>query len=132
MKIVINRCHGGFGLSQKAYKWLIDHGMEHRPYITQTRDPVTKRLMHEPRNDGEVIFDPCVGESGYWEMWIRHCKGWKGRVHKLVVRCVEELGDAANGDHARLKVVEVPDGVEWYVGNYDGVEQVAENHRTWS
>lgn len=48
-----------------------------------------------------------------------------------LVEVVEELGDAASGVHAKLKVVEIPDGVEWEIDEYDGVEQVAEKHRAW-
>jgi hypothetical protein len=44
---------------------------------------------------------------------------------------VLELGEAANGRCAELKVVEIPDDVEWQIEEYDGLEWVAEKHRTW-
>jgi len=44
---------------------------------------------------------------------------------------VEELGEKANGQCADLKIVEIPDDVEYEIEEYDGVEWVAENHRTW-
>ena len=53
------------------------------------------------------------------------------RDNPLLVMAVEYLGEAANGPHAKLKVVDVPDGVAWTIQNYDGVEWVAENHCTW-
>jgi len=31
-----------------------------------------------------------------------------------------------------LKIVDIPDGVEWEIEEYDGMEWVAEKHRTWS
>jgi len=31
-----------------------------------------------------------------------------------------------------LKIVEVPDDANWYIAEYDGLEHVAERHRTWS
>ena len=49
-----------------------------------------------------------------------------------LVQVVQELGLAANGRYADLKVVEIPDGVEWTICEYDGCEWVAEAHRTWS
>lgn len=49
-----------------------------------------------------------------------------------LVKVVEELKEEANGSHAELKVVEVPDGVEWEIEGYDGLEWVSEKHRTWS
>jgi hypothetical protein len=49
-----------------------------------------------------------------------------------MIQVVEELGAAANGPCADLKVVEIPDGVEWEIDGHDGMEHVAERHRTWS
>ena len=48
-----------------------------------------------------------------------------------LVRVVQELGEAANGPRARLKLVMVPDDVEWTVEGYDGIEWVEEKHRRW-
>jgi hypothetical protein len=45
---------------------------------------------------------------------------------------VQELGEAANGQYAKLKVVTIPDDVEWTIEEYDGMEWIAEAHRTWS
>lgn len=49
-----------------------------------------------------------------------------------LVQVVQELGLAANGKYADLKVVEIPSDVEWTIMEYDGCEWVAEAHRTWS
>lgn len=38
----------------------------------------------------------------------------------------------AYGDCADLKIVEIPDDVEWVIEEYDGIEYVSEVHRTWS
>lgn len=128
-KIVINRCYGGFGLSKKAYEWLIQHGI-----------PIHK---YSDENDGQVIFDRELTPKGeddlndfyykhngqfarYWDVWTR-----ENRTHDLVVGVVEALGSEANGPHADLKVVEVPDDVKWHIDEYDGIEHVAEDHRTW-
>lgn len=48
-----------------------------------------------------------------------------------LVDVVEKLGSKANGGSANLKVVEIPDDVEWEIEAYDGLEWVAEKHRTW-
>jgi hypothetical protein len=45
---------------------------------------------------------------------------------------VEEGGTDVNGTYSDLKVVDVPDDVNWYIEEYDGMEHVAERHRTWS
>lgn len=49
-----------------------------------------------------------------------------------LVATVKALGEEANGDYADLKVVIIPDDVEWTVHEYDGTEWVAEAHRTWN
>jgi hypothetical protein len=53
------------------------------------------------------------------------------RNNQYLVRVVEELGDGVNSRYSELKVVEIPDGVEWEIAEYDGLEWVAEKHRTW-
>jgi hypothetical protein len=54
------------------------------------------------------------------------------RNDPFLVQLVEELGEAANGRYGDLKVVEIPDDVEWEIKEYDGNEWIAEKHRTWS
>lgn len=54
------------------------------------------------------------------------------RDDTYLVKVVRELGMAANGSCANLKIVEVPADVDWIVQDYDGEEWIAEVHRTWS
>jgi hypothetical protein len=53
------------------------------------------------------------------------------RDDPYLVKIVKELGSSASGGHAKLKIVEIPGDVLWHIGEYDGVEWVAEDHRTW-
>lgn len=137
-KVVINRRHGGFGLSDAAYEWLIARGVPVRKYIEQPRLP-DGRYAQVSENEGEIIFDRDLSKqteidnalrrlsrNRYWEGWISQKRSWP-----LLVECVEALGEAANGAHAKLAVVEIPDGVQWEIDEYDGLEWVAETHRTW-
>ena len=56
----------------------------------------------------------------------------QSRADPRLVAVVEKLGsDRASGPHARLKVVEIPDGIQVTIEEYDGLESVAERHRTW-
>jgi len=152
-KVAINVCYGGFGLSDAAYQKLIDWGIPVQKYVEETRDPVTGKVNPKPLNGGMVIFDreltppgeskwtdlyhetkhdPAYGgmfSDRYWEVWLHDTEY---RAHPLIIRVIEELGEAANGEHAALKIVEIPDDVEFTIEEYDGLEHVAENHRTWS
>lgn len=54
------------------------------------------------------------------------------RADPALVQAVEELGNKAWGRYAELKVVEIPDGTNYEIKEYDGLEHVAEQHRTWN
>jgi len=65
---------------------------------------------------------PPADEVNYWEI---------ARDNVTLVQIIEQLGERAGGKYSSIKVVEIPDGVEWHIHEYDGMEHVAENHRTW-
>lgn len=91
-QIVINACHGGFGLSDKA----------------------------------QLLYLELTGYNlaeYHWEI---------KRDDPMLVQTVLRLAGAANTPYSALKVVEIPDGVQWHIAEYDGREWVAEDHRTWS
>ena len=54
------------------------------------------------------------------------------RDDPFLVGVVEQLGNKANGDYSKLKVVEIPADVKYTIEEYDGSEWIAEVHRTWS
>lgn len=41
-------------------------------------------------------------------------------------------GGYTGGKYSRLVVVEIPDGIEWHIDEYDGLECVHEAHRSWT
>ncbi len=92
MKVVINTCFGGFGLSVEAAALYCE------------------RSGANPK-----------------DFYDRDVK----RDNPLLVAIVEELGERANGDSGELCIVNIPDGVAWEIEEYDGLEHIAEQHRTW-
>jgi len=48
-----------------------------------------------------------------------------------LVQLVQELGSKANDEISVLKVVEIPNEIEWQIEEYDGMEWVSEIHKTW-
>ena len=65
---------------------------------------------------------PPATDLYYWDL---------ARNDATLVQIVEQLDNKAEGNYSSLKVVEIPDGVEWHIHEYDGLEHIAENHRTW-
>jgi hypothetical protein len=54
------------------------------------------------------------------------------RDDKDLIKVVKKLGKKAGGEHCELKIVTIPDDVDWEIFENDmGVEWVAEKHRTW-
>ena len=120
MKIIKNTCFGGFGLSDKACEWLIENkGWKVTEY---EKDGNTLKDA-----EAELIVSTSSLGGKYWTKENRD----ELRVNKDVIECVETLGEKANGQCAKLKVVEIPDDVEWYIGDYDGIETIHEVHNKW-
>ncbi len=53
------------------------------------------------------------------------------RCNPLLVEAVEKLGKKANGLYTTLKIVEIPDDVEWQIFAQNGKEIIREKHRFW-
>lgn len=117
-KIVINTCYGGFGLSDAAYKRLIELGV---PCVDQDgpHDSDARQICKCKPNP--------LSNNEYWGSYFVYGH----RDDPALVQVVEEMGKASFGFCAKLLVVEIPDGIEWEIDEYDGSERVAEKHRTW-
>jgi len=118
MKIVVNRCFGGFGLSAAAFEALIARGWTVATYDErgQYKDG-SARIVEDPKSQ--------------WHRYYLIHEMNDVRTDPDLIAVVEELGKAANGDCAKLEVVEIPDGVEWEISDYDGIETIHEVHRSW-
>jgi hypothetical protein len=140
-EIVINVCYGGFSLSHegmleyarlKGITLYPEKGRESfMDFFTYWTVPVEQRLKTV---DNEEFYKMSVEdrqrynkEWGEQSIYSRDIE----RDDIFLVQTVKNLGEKANGSCASLKVVEIPDGVEWVVEEYYGTEWVAEKHRTW-
>jgi hypothetical protein len=103
-----------------------------------------EQFINEIRGIRRIVINECYGgfglsdlaEQRYKQMVGIDDKDWSyyniARDDPYLVKIVREMGTAANGPHANLKIVDVPADVEWKISEYDGNEWVAEKHRTWS
>jgi len=105
-KVVINRCAGGFSMSDELKEWIAD---KRRGYIAE------QRLTNITLNTSDVSEDDYIGME---------------RADEYLVTGVEWLGtERASGEHGHLVVVWVPSCIEdWYIHEVEGFEQVHEEH----
>lgn len=62
----------------------------------------------------------------------RKIKSWKfKRDDPILIQVVEQLKEKSSGSYSKLKIVEIPDDVEYEIRDYDGWESIHEVHRSW-
>jgi hypothetical protein len=54
------------------------------------------------------------------------------RSNPLLIEAVKKLKNEAHGAYSVLKIVEIPDDIEWEITAVNGVEIIREKHRIWS
>jgi hypothetical protein len=113
--IVINNCHGGFGLSWDAQiAYLERAGIAYTLIDRESRDDTIRFGQEIKLSNGDYWYDREIS-----------------RDDPVLVNLVREMGPAVNSNFAKLKVVKIPGNVEWSIEEYDGLEWVAEKHRIW-
>ena len=144
MKIVINSRYGGFGLSfkaQKEYLKLIGKDAFFYAYEFNGGDVEYQKIYEEDRNGClfSITLTKDMGDAfGKGALSDEDCEKDYFSDRELerdesnLISIVESLGEESNGWAAGLKVVEIPDDVDWTIEEYDGNEWIAEKHRTWS
>ena len=97
---------------------------------------LTKEIIDAYPDKWDWVFlslNPCLTEEiidKYKDDWNFYLPDVE-RNDSILVEVVEELGEEANGNSATLKIVEIPDDVEWIIEEDEGREWVSEKHRTW-
>ncbi len=108
MKVVINVCYGKFGLSEIAFEWLLKNSPEMSQFIACFPNYKEKCLP-------KYYF---IKDS-----FPRHSPA--------LVKVVELLGKSSFGKNAELKIVEIPDGIDYEIYENNGREIIHEKHRQW-
>ena len=138
MKIVVNRCFGGFGLSEAAMlRYAEIKGITLYPEPTG----FGRNIYYTVPADKRVAqMSPDEWKAASLEQRQAHNEAYSAstlsdsdieRDDPTLVQVVTELGTAADDRYSELEIVEIPDDVKWQIEEYDGKEWVAEVHRTW-
>jgi hypothetical protein len=115
LNVVINECFGGFGLSKEAIlRYSEIKGLN---LIVVSDDGIIKGRFWDYYYTNGIVED-----SNYFDV------DDIPRDDPALIQVIKELGETANGDFAELKIVEVPDGVDWSIDKYDGMECVCKSH----
>lgn len=156
MKIVINKCYGGFGLSPAAVKryaelngkecYFFNYDLDNmladgkQPCTIEKASQTMMFMAYSVPNPYEVAgsqanfvelsMEERMASNASWDAITIDNSQMKRNDPKLI-QVVEELGDAAGDKYAKLKIVEIPDGIQWEISEYDGMETVEEAHRSW-
>lgn len=132
-KIVINKCYGGFGLSPIALEaYAKRKGIEKLYWFnSKPKDYPSADFEYTPTDvENAGAFSHAYTTSTRDEETFFSKRDPK-RDDPDLVAVVEEFGNKANTRFSELKIVEIPDDVEWTIEEYDGIEWVSEIHRTW-
>lgn len=141
MKIVINsREYGRFGLSALATQEYAKRKGKDCYFFKHERFDSCKLVP--------LTLEEAQAEKTYWfASTVPNPQDYKNDEYREIylaegdeiprddpdlIATIEELGQDANGKVANLKIVDIPDDVEWTVEEYDEAERVVEVHRTWS
>ena len=55
------------------------------------------------------------------------------RSNVELIQCIKALGEEINGDNSIIKIIEIPDNIEYDIYEHeDGSESIHEKHRIWS
>lgn len=152
MELVINKCYGGFSLSMKAVARMAELQGK-KAYFFKTKGIGDEYESISVDSDAGLFFtafsipnpnEYFSGKKDWREQTSeeRRAENEKyaaihldtrpeNRADPLLVQVVRELGRAADGSCAKLEIIEIPDGIEWNLDEYDGIESVHENHRSW-
>ena len=147
MKIVLNKCYGGFGLSHVAKMELFKkRGIEVFPYIYKwdggevsyerySLDKLDNSLMtsityfqKDPKIDSFI--EEANEKSEYAPIYLDF--DYEDRGNEDLVEVVEKLGELAGGRFSELRVVDIPNGASYEISDYDGIETAHYGFQTGS
>ena len=139
MKIAVNRCYGGFGLSPKAIEYYLS--LKGLPcfFYKQTKykhnGGVNEfiKVSTDEASGWDTVYTKDLGDtiSEYNKEHYFYFRDIE-RNDPLLIQTIEHIGNKeSSGPCAAVDIVDIPDGIQWEIDEYDGMESVHEAHRSW-
>ena len=130
MKIILNKCFGGFDVSKEAYMlYAKKKGLELYQYASDFVN--FKKCIYKKTNDETVFKNYFIKDMGdnveiSNEDYEKYCLYLNDghREDPILIEVVEELRNKASGRFGALKVVEIPDNSFYKIDEYDGIETI--------
>lgn len=136
MKVVINDCFGGFGLSDMAIEMIMERkGFGCFRYKYDISNNKFVKCGESDKGLFSVVYY-CTEDFGDVvkelpdETRFEWCDIDRNDIDLIAV--VQKLGRKADSGFSKLAIVKIPDDVEWEICDFDGWESIHEKHRVWT
>lgn len=130
MKVILNKCYGGFDVSKEAYMlYAKKKGLKLYQYASDFVS--NKKCIYTRANDETLFKNYFIKDMGdNIEINNEDYKKYnlylddEHRQDPILIEVVEELENKASGRFGRLEVVEIPDNCYYKIDDYDGIETI--------
>lgn len=135
-KVILNKCFGGFGLSKEAYElYAKKKGISVFHYIQENLKKEIYTYATDDNRTFDFYFTKDFGDNVYisnedFKKYFLNLDE-NFREDKTLIEVVEELGEKANTFYSNLKIVEIPDDLDYVIDNYDGIETLHQKVQEW-
>ena len=141
-KVILNKCYGGFDVSIETYKlyakkkglnlYFYDYDYDYSEGIQDIYKKIgepndTRYFLHcfiKDMGDNVVISDD---DYKKYSLWLNR----DYREDPTLIEVVEELGEKASSPYSNLRIVEIPDDLDYVIDDDDGIETLHEKVREW-
>lgn len=135
-KVILNKCFGGFGVSKEAYElYAKKKGIDVFHYTQKNLKNEIYTYATDDNRSFDFYFTKDFGDNVYisdedFKKYFLNLDE-KFREDKILIEVVEELGEKANSMYSNLKIVEIPDNLDYVIDDYDGIETLHQKVKKW-
>jgi len=137
-KVILNKCFGGFDVSNEAYElYAKKKSLELFCYEWDIKD--MKNPIYKYAKKDNALFNHYFTKDFGNNVQITNEDYEKYNLYldedhredPILIEVIEELGEKANGRCGKLKIVEIPDDLDYVIDKYDGIETLHQRVQEW-